>query len=147
LCFYTSYSSSLRRHSHTETPIVSLMMEVPRITLIVAVLWTSLLTVSSQMWTTGPGMRCGQMCSGFTGLVLFMECLQIITPVTQNGVCLPSVDSRGCCSGCVTGLIDASSVIGFLVQSKTRHISEATVFDTTEQGLIDQVLADLEGIE
>ncbi|CAH1781431.1 unnamed protein product, partial [Owenia fusiformis] len=136
--------SSLRRHSHTEAPIASLMMEVPRITLIVAVIWTSPLTVSSQMWATSPGVTCNPTCPSFFPLY---ECRQIVSPITQNGVCLPDVDSRGCCSGCLTGLIDASTGIGNILTTVTGAINGITIFDTTEQGLIDQVLTDLVGIE
>ncbi|CAH1781440.1 unnamed protein product, partial [Owenia fusiformis] len=102
------------------------------------------LTVSSQTWTTGPGVTCTPTCLYFFPTY---QCLQILTPVTQNGVCPQVEDSRGCCAGCVTGLIDASSGIGNFLPSITGTITGATVFDTTEQGLIDQVLADLVGLE
>ncbi|CAH1782256.1 unnamed protein product [Owenia fusiformis] len=123
---------------------MTLIMEVSSITLIVAVLWTSPLTVSSQVWTIGPGVPCLHTCQTIFPLY---QCRSISTPVTQNAVCSLVEDSRGCCAVCVTGLIDVSSNIQNTLPSVTGAITGITVFDTTEQGLINQVLADLVGIE
>ncbi|CAH1787779.1 unnamed protein product, partial [Owenia fusiformis] len=121
----------------------SLMMEVPRITLIVAVLWTSPLTVSSQTWTIGPGVTCQPTCQS---IIPTYQCRQILTPITQDGVCLPVEDSRGCCAGCVTGSIDASSSVTTRHASAIDTIRGTMVFDTTEQALIDRILSTIGNI-
>ncbi|CAH1781430.1 unnamed protein product, partial [Owenia fusiformis] len=126
----------------------STMMEAQRITLIVAMVCVSPLTVSSQLtWVTAPGPICEATCTKFLSIPQWV-CRGITNPFQQEGACLLLEDSQGCCAGCVRGAINASPAIADLLTFVTDTITRIIgIFNPFEQALINAVIADLVGLD